>query len=1508
MSQLTSSRWTEPQRAAIAALPSGETDRRQEELRPAEPPVADHQALVLMATQRLQVRAIGTTVLRTAGFRVEAATSGKAVLADIENLRPDLILTEASLDDMNAVRLCSQVRALAVGRTIPILVISDLEDSREVQNILSEELTDVIAAPVNWKVLTFRIHRWISMATRFRSLSDHDLDFEEVRESAVRASTELLQLRNYDSLTGLPNREMFVNSLELVLAQGQRSAGYSAVLYLDIDDFKEVNDLIGRSLGDELLRIVARRLQGCLREDDLVSQMGEEGSLASFARVNADQFAILLASVPDPNAVAAVARRLSESLGRPLKIGDREFRLSAKIGIADSLNLDDEGEEVLLQRAEIAMRYCKQREGKTSAVFESFMNDLVVEKLELKAELRKALEREELLLCYQLLVDAKTAIPRGVEGLVRWNHPVRGLVPPGEFLPVAEESDLIVEVDRWVLRAGCRQGKRWLDQGFPPLLMSLNVSMRFLSEEDFAQQVLAIVEQTGFPPSSLQLELSERGNLPDAGRIMAQFDMLVAKGIRLALDDFGTGQTSLSYLRTLPISCVKVDQSFVRRVPDDSASAAIVTAIEAMSHHLGLKVVAEGVETADHWRFLSENGYDQLQGFLFSKPERVEELETGFRNLIDWQQKVGRAVLAASARPPAAARRTVPEPPSPSGGSSAAPAARTTPAARTAAPAAAARTAPTAPARPPAAGSWQGSEAHLLQLARNDFLTKLYNRFSFDERLEHAVAHADRFGHKVVLLLLDLDDFKYVNDTYGHAVGDALLVAIANRLKKLVRKIDTLARIGGDEFAVILSELHDVKHVAELGRRLLSVLARPMNVEGRELRVTGSLGISVYPAGSTQAKDLLRQADLALYKGKNRGGNSMRFFSREMAWEVQRRLALARDLEGAVDRGELFLEYQLQVALDTGEICGVEALLRWNHPAKGLIGPERLIPIAESTGEIRSIGRWVIRSACEQSRQWQLACGRDVPVSVNLSPVQCRDSRFAADIVQALKEHELAPHLLHLELNERLLTQLPAQLGDSLKRLADLGISLTLDNFGSGTSALEHFQRFRFQRMKIHQSLVRTIGDRSTSASVLSGIVALAHKMDVQIVAEGVEKAEEVAALRAEGCDVGQGFLFSRPVSPEALLELMDGEGLLRGYQAAGRSAPSRAGSPAAGSPQTAEPPAGAPPAMEPPAAEREADRDQKRGLRLVPDTGQDRDRSETPRPDAEPAVAIDLAERLAALGDANRPEAARAPAVGVAAAEPAAGSPSDTATADRRRLDSHTAAAAQPPASPWKKRLPLVAILAAVVALGVYFQPWKTLDLPPWKGVESVASQQTEPAADPRDTTAGAAVDAPGVAGPAATSIEPPAAEVASPPATPTATESVAAGSAPQGSPAVGRTGPGATEAARPLVDLAAAWALAWSEQRASDYLRFYAQEFQLPQGLGRSEWEELRRERILRPRLIEVRLSAVETETIDDQRARVSFDQSYRSDTYRDQVRKTLELVREGDAWKILVERAAD
>lgn len=1093
--------------------------------------------VVVMAARTVPVMTFGTTVLEAAGFDVIVETSGEEILAGLTSVRPDLILTELLLDDMDVVHFCSRVRRHGRGKEVPILVVSDLPHAPTIRKILADDRTDFISTPIQWHVLVFRAHRWISLARKLGALQDREVQRDEVREAkdtALKATTEVLQLRNYDSLTGLPNRELFVHSVGLALSQQQRRSSHPAVLFLDIEGFREVNDLIGRNLGDELLKVVARRLQGCLRRRDPLVDAEPEVGGSTFARFVGDHFAVLVDAAGNENAATRVAERLLQKLSEPITVGERQFQLTGRVGIADSADLQGEGEQELVQRAETAMRYGKKQKRQRIVPFESFMNEIVAQRLALTTELRTAITREELFLNYQLLVDSRSGLASGVEGLIRWQHPTRGVVSPDEFLSVAEESDLVVEIDRWVLRDGCRQGRRWLDRGLPPFKISLNVSMRFLEEADFAEQVLAIVEESGLPPGQLQLELSERGVLPEAGRVMAQLELLASRQISLAIDDFGTGQTSLSYLRTLPIHCVKVDRSFVSRVPGDTASAAIVSAVVAMSHHLGLRVVAEGVETEEQRQFLQRHEYDELQGFLLSRPEPAGMVESRLRELGGGRQP--EATEEIWALPEVAGEMDL-DPAPEHLAASRQPAPPVAPAVEE-------------PASRPGLTVQAGSTSQLLRLARRDFLTGLYNRFSFDERLEHAAAHADRYGHKLALLMIDLDDFKYVNDTHGHPIGDALLVRVAQRLEKLVRKVDTLARIGGDEFAVIYSEFQEIDNVTEFARRFLTVLSEPVEVEGRELRVNASLGVSVYPEGDSRPQDLLRQADLALYKAKNLGSGRIHFFAPEMDRDVQRSLALTRDLSGALDRAEFQLAYQPQVELRSGSIQGVEALLRWRHPSRGLVDPESFIPLAESSGEMRAVGEWVIRSACEQASRWQRSSGRKVSVAVNISPVQCRDGRFAQTVLRALEEHGLPPTMLNLELSERLLTSLPEDMEEPLRKLEALGVGLTFDNFGKGSSALEHFNRFRFRRLKIDRSLVWNIGRSADSGDVLGGIVALAHKINVQIVAGGIERSEEATRLLAEGCELGQGFLFSKPVTSDDVLELLrDGGRQLRGLK-----------------------------------------------------------------------------------------------------------------------------------------------------------------------------------------------------------------------------------------------------------------------------------------------------------------------------------------------------------------------
>lgn len=431
-------------------------------------------------------------------------------------------------------------------------------------------------------------------------------------------------------------------------------------------------------------------------------------------------------------------------------------------------------------------------------------------------------------------------------------------------------------------------------------------------------------------------------------------------------------------------------------------------------------------------------------------------------------------------------------------------------------------------------------EQRLLRMARRDFLTDLLNRYAFDERLELALAQANRFSHQVALLLIDLDDFKFVNDTHGHSTGDGLLRAIARRLRSQIRKVDAIARLGGDEFAVIHTELGSVDSIAEFARRVMVLLEQPFEVDGHELHISASIGIAVYPPGGSEARPLLRQADLAMYKAKEAGGHTFRFHVRAMDKRVQERMALQRDLNGALERHELFLRYQPQIRLRDGAIIGAEALLRWTHPERGPVDPQQFIPIAEASGEMIGIGRWVLRSAILQAKKWRAAAPERFTVAVNLSPVQFRDPGFAHWLLDTLRELGVEPQKLELELTEEVLMRSRNSVESALFRLHDHGVRFSLDNFGSGISALESLHKFPFDRLKIAMKWTHRLHKNPQDTALVSAIIALAGKLGLEVVAEGIETRRQARELAEQGCDAGQGYLFSLPLSSEGLAQAFE--------------------------------------------------------------------------------------------------------------------------------------------------------------------------------------------------------------------------------------------------------------------------------------------------------------------------------------------------------------------------------
>ena len=429
-------------------------------------------------------------------------------------------------------------------------------------------------------------------------------------------------------------------------------------------------------------------------------------------------------------------------------------------------------------------------------------------------------------------------------------------------------------------------------------------------------------------------------------------------------------------------------------------------------------------------------------------------------------------------------------------------------------------------------------ERRLEYLARFDALTNLPNRSLFEERIEQELARAESRGRIIAIHYLDLDNFKNVNDTLGHRVGDKLLRAVAERLARLVPETDTVARLGGDEFALVQTNLTGPTPARALARQVLDTLARPFKVGTHLIHTSATIGIALSTPGA-DAGELMSQADTALHKTKERGRRTFQFHNEEMAAELQDYVALHHDLHRALAEREFFIEYQPQIALDTGEIIGAEALVRWQHPERGLLQPAEFIPVTESSGLIVPLGAWVLREACRQRRAWSDAGLPEFPVAVNLSAVQFKDPQFADRVAQCLADARLEPELLHLELTESILMEGSRIVTQALERLNEQRVRFVIDDFGTGYSSLRYLRAFPFHKLKIAMEFVQHVSTDSDDASIVDAVISLGHKLGLKVIAEGVDADEQVDFLRAHSCDEVQGFRFSRPLKPEMLVRLL---------------------------------------------------------------------------------------------------------------------------------------------------------------------------------------------------------------------------------------------------------------------------------------------------------------------------------------------------------------------------------
>ncbi len=431
------------------------------------------------------------------------------------------------------------------------------------------------------------------------------------------------------------------------------------------------------------------------------------------------------------------------------------------------------------------------------------------------------------------------------------------------------------------------------------------------------------------------------------------------------------------------------------------------------------------------------------------------------------------------------------------------------------------------------------SEEQARYLAQYDTLTGLPNRLSLENRLRQSIARAQRAKRQVAVLLVDLDRFKLINDALGHPIGDSLLQFVAGRLKACIREGETLSRQSGDEFVILLPDLTRTEDAAYVAQRILEALAQPFEISGHALSVAASIGISLYPNDGDESDILLKNADLAMYHVKHQGGNNYHFYTIELNAKTSKHMMLENNLRLALQRDEFFLVYQPMVELETGAVCGMETLLRWQHPELGLVSPADFIPIAEQTGLIVALGEWVLETACRQAKLWQQQGHKPLRLAVNLSARQFRQNDLAYVIAQILQNTGLSAQWLELELTESLLLDHVDDTIATMQQLTELGLALSIDDFGTGYSALAYLKRIPLTTLKIDRMFVKEIVTSSGDAAITSALIELAHKLGIKVVAEGVENEAQLNTLIRQRCDIMQGYYFSPPLSVEAFGQLL---------------------------------------------------------------------------------------------------------------------------------------------------------------------------------------------------------------------------------------------------------------------------------------------------------------------------------------------------------------------------------
>ncbi|PLX95479.1 MAG: diguanylate cyclase [Desulfuromonas sp.] len=586
-------------------------------------PAFSKKAKILVVDDSATIRMLLRASLEEEGFRVIEACCGQEAIALFEKIRPDAILLDVDMPGLDGFETCQEIRSRSGGEHVPILMVTGRDDTKSILRAFEVGATDFFNKPINQAILKHRVHYMLRASDALRKSREKQ---EQIHHLAF-----------FDQLTGLANRSLFKASLEKALQESKGSDKQLAVLFLDLDRFKKINDTLGHHVGDLLLQSVATRIDNCIRETDAVTRSSEDESISCVSRLGGDEFTILLTDLETPGDAGKVARRIIDNIRQPHDLEDYEVFVTSSVGISLFPN-DGEDADTLMKNADTAMYHSKEHGRNRLQFYKKSLNNCAAERLELENDLRRALAHQQFIVHYQPQADPQSGQIVGAEALLRWQHPTHGTVLPHKFIPLAEDLGLMPEITNWVLCTVCQQIEFWQEKGKIGVPVSVNISSYQFNQQKIPKMIGQILQDYPVDPGNLQLELPESVLLEHGQSAKAILTKLKEQGVGIAIDNFGTGHSSLTYLKSFPIDALKIDRSFIKDLSTDPNDTAIIRAIVALAHNLDLGVIAKGVEREDQLNFLRRIGCGKIQGPLVHKALPAEEFTPLLRQALTLAQ------------------------------------------------------------------------------------------------------------------------------------------------------------------------------------------------------------------------------------------------------------------------------------------------------------------------------------------------------------------------------------------------------------------------------------------------------------------------------------------------------------------------------------------------------------------------------------------------------------------------------------------------------------------------------------------------------------------------------------------------------------------------------------------------------------------------------------------------------------------------------------------------------